>query len=107
MTSLCACAATASFAWIVPGDTTIPGGKPVIAVPGLTPRLPLLRVVGPVLVTAEPPSTRKLCAVPRMVGETAALLANCGKTSIITTRSAIVPNRVRNANCRRTVACEW
>src|SRR3954465_12057355 len=45
-------------------DTTMPGGKPVTAVPGLTPRSPVM-TLGPVLVTVEPPSTAKLCAVPR------------------------------------------
>ncbi len=62
VTSLCACKATASAAWVAP--FTVPGGKPVIAVPGLTPRSPV-SVVGPVLVTVEPPSTAKLSAVPR------------------------------------------
>ncbi len=57
-----ACNATASAAWIVP-PTTVPGGKPVIAVPGLTPRSPT-RTVGPVFVTVVAPSTAKLPAVP-------------------------------------------
>jgi len=35
----------------------------VIAVPGLTPRSPTT-MVGPVLVTVEPPNTAKVCAVP-------------------------------------------
>src|SRR5688500_7585622 len=42
----------------------MPGGKPVIDVPELTPRSPE-RVDGPVLVTVEPPSTAKCSAVPR------------------------------------------
>lgn len=62
LASFCAWAATESPACIVP--LTIPGGNPVTAVPGLTPRLPLT-VVGPVFVTALPPSTPKLPAVPR------------------------------------------
>src|SRR4051794_821937 len=56
-------AATASAAWIVPPVTT-PGGKPLTAEPGLTPRLPVTRV-GPVLVTVVPPRTAKLAAEPR------------------------------------------
>jgi hypothetical protein len=44
---------------------TRPGGKPVIAVPGLTPRSPTISV-GPVLVTVEAPKTAKLSAVPRV-----------------------------------------
>jgi hypothetical protein len=61
MTSLCACSATAFAAWVVP--VTVPGGKPVIAAPGLTPRFPVI-TLGPVLVTVEPPRTAKLWAVP-------------------------------------------
>ena len=34
-----------------------------MAVPGLTPKSPVM-TVGPVFVAAEPPSTAKLCAVP-------------------------------------------
>ncbi len=47
--SACACAATASAACWVPLVTT-PGGKPTIAVPGLTPPFPEM-FDGPVLVT--------------------------------------------------------
>lgn len=43
---------------------TIPGGKPVTELPGLTPRSSPT-VVSPVFVTADPPRTAKLCAVPR------------------------------------------
>ena len=42
---------------------TIPGGKPVIEVPGLTPKSPMT-TDGPVLVTAAAPRTAKLVAVP-------------------------------------------
>ena len=45
---------------------TTPGGKPVIAVPGLTPTSPTM-AVAPVLVTVDAPRTAKLCAVPSMV----------------------------------------
>jgi len=44
-----ACFAVASAAWMVPLFTS-PGGKPVTAVPGLTPRSPEM-IEGPVLVT--------------------------------------------------------
>ena len=59
-----AVAATASAAWMVPGATTIPGGNPVMALPGLTPRFPVM-TVGPVLVTVAPPRTAKEAAVPK------------------------------------------
>ena len=65
----CAPDATPSVWCTVP--LTMPGGKPVIAVPGLTPRSPLSRL-GPVLVTVLPASTAKLPAVPRPTGATAA-----------------------------------
>ncbi len=61
--SLWACAATASVVCIAPGGTTIPGGKPEIADPGLTPRSPLI-TLGPVLETALDARTAKLPAVP-------------------------------------------
>lgn len=49
-----ACAAAASFRWMVP--VTVPGGKPVTAPAGLTPRSPAT-TVGPVLVIAVLAST--------------------------------------------------
>src|SRR3990172_9214042 len=52
----------ASAACVSP-PVTLPGGKPVIALPGLTPRSPKM-VVGPVLVTVWPPRTAKLAAEP-------------------------------------------
>src|SRR5436305_4759117 len=63
--SFWACMATASLLWIAP-PTMTPGGKPVTALPGLTPTLPLT-VVAPVLVTVDPPRTPKFCAVPREI----------------------------------------
>lgn len=42
---------------------TWPGGKPVTALPGLTPRSARI-VLGPVLVTVEAPRTAKLDAAP-------------------------------------------
>jgi hypothetical protein len=68
--SVCAWSATASAAWMVP--PTVPGGKPVIAVPGLTPRSPP-SVVAPVFVTVCPPRTEKLLAVPMGTAVAAAL----------------------------------
>ena len=69
--SACACWASASALWMVPLLTT-PGGNPVTAVPGLTPRSPLIDE-GPVLVTVEPASTAKLEAVPRPTAVASAL----------------------------------
>src|SRR3569623_217221 len=56
-----AVAAVGSPACWVP--TSVPGGKPVTAVLGLTPRSPVTEV-GPVFVTVEPASTAKFPAVP-------------------------------------------
>ena len=58
-------AAVASPACVVP--FTVPGGNPVTAVPGLTPRSPVT-VVAPVLVTVEPARTAKSAADPRATG---------------------------------------
>ncbi len=57
---------------------TVPGGNPVIAVPGLAPRSPV-RTVAPVLVTAEPPRTAKVAADPRdaAVGHCAVTTVSC------------------------------
>src|ERR1044071_1387524 len=61
----CAWPAAASAASIVP--FTIPGGNPVTAVPGLSPRFPLT-VVAPVLVTVDAPKTANVPADPRATG---------------------------------------
>lgn len=42
----------------------VPGGKPVVVVPGETPRSPVMTVL-PVLVTVEAPSTPKVAASPK------------------------------------------
>ena len=47
--------------------TTSPGGNPVTALPGLTPRSPVIEVA-PVLVTVEPARTTKSAAAPRTTG---------------------------------------
>ncbi len=79
-------AATASAAWITP-LLTIPGGKPVTAVPGLTPTSPLM-TEGPVLVTVDPARTAKLSAVPRpTVGSAAA--AGPTPTTVIVSATAV------------------
>src|SRR5665213_2820389 len=44
------------------GGVSAPGGNPVTADPGLSPRFPPVRMVGPVFVTVDPASTRKLAA---------------------------------------------
>ncbi len=59
--SVCAFCASASAEWITP--FTVPGGKPVTEVPGLTPTFPVM-VLGPVFVTDWPPRTAKLSASP-------------------------------------------
>src|ERR1035441_2757859 len=51
--------------------TTIAGGNPVMALPGLTPTLPLT-TEGPVLVTVEAPNMVKVPADPRVTGNWAA-----------------------------------
>jgi hypothetical protein len=62
--SVCACNATASAACMTPvPGVIIPGGKPVTAVPGLTPTSPEI-TEGPVLVTVWPANTAKDVAVP-------------------------------------------
>ncbi len=83
----CACAATASAECCDP--FTRPGGNPVTAVPGLTPRSPEI-ADGPVLVTCWPASTAKLAAVPS--GTAVAALADPLNTTISTdVNSAIAP----------------
>src|SRR2546429_9172952 len=58
----CAWAAAGSPAWIVP--LTVPGGNPVTAVPGLSPRSQLTGVA-PVLVTGAPAWHVNVLAAPR------------------------------------------
>ena len=84
-----ACKATASAAWMVP--LTMPGGKPGTAVPGMTPRSPLI-VVGPVLVTVWPARTPKLSAVPRPTGGCAAsaALVRSARAATETTRDSTI-----------------
>jgi hypothetical protein len=83
----CACAATASAAWI--GPFTVPGGNPVTAEPGLTPRSPFT-TEGPVLVTVEPASTAKLLAVPRPTGDGPAFAVRGLRTSTPQARTSMM-----------------
>src|SRR5665213_678703 len=62
---------------------TVPGGNPVTAAPGLTPRSPRI-VDGPVFVTVVPATTAKLAAVPRPTGACAA----CATPPVATTAAA-------------------
>jgi hypothetical protein len=68
--SLCAVNATASATCSAP--RRMPGGKPVTAVPGLTPRSSA-STEAPVFVTVWPASTEYLAAVPRSTLASAAL----------------------------------
>src|SRR6185503_5170136 len=70
--SSCAWAAVGSAAWIAP--LTMPGGNPVTAVPGLSPRSPLT-MLKPVLVTVEPPRTANVAADPSTTGGRPAAVA--------------------------------
>src|ERR1044072_39564 len=60
--SSCAWAAAASAAWVVP--LTVPGGNPVTAVPGLSPRSPLTGVAS-VVGTGEAARTANVESDPR------------------------------------------
>ena len=63
--------AVPSATWVVPEDC-IPGGNPVIEVPGEIPMSPPI-VVAPVLVMALPANTAKVEAVPRLTVAVAAM----------------------------------
>src|SRR5438105_10633063 len=82
----CAWAAAGSPAWIAP--LTIPGGNPVTAVPGLSPRSPLT-LVAPVLVTVEPARTANVVAAPRATGACPAGVAPVVKLQLKSVASAL------------------
>src|SRR5688572_1042559 len=82
----CAWAAAGSPAWIVP--LTVPGGNPVTAVPGLSPRSPLT-LVAPVLVTVEPARTANVLAAPRATGACPAGVAAVVKLQLKSVGSAL------------------
>ncbi len=86
--------ATASAACTVP-LITVPGGNPVTALPGLTPRFPLM-MLAPVLVTVVPARTPKLPAVPRP-GAVAASAGACVATSRATVAAATAPAPMADA----------
>src|SRR4051812_15240318 len=87
-----ACAATASPGCSVP-PVTIPGGKPVIAVPGLTPTSPVTSV-WPVLVTVDAPSTANVRDEPS---------AGCARALVATSTR---PARTSNGSRRSREALE-
>jgi hypothetical protein len=76
--SLWACSAGASAECFTPPNT--PGGKPLIAVPGLTPTL-ASNVLGPVFVTLWPARTEYADAVPSSTGAGPAAPAGAGSAS--------------------------
>jgi hypothetical protein len=89
--SVRAWAATASVTCCEP--FTVPGGKPVTAVPGLKPRSPLT-TVGAVFVTVEPARTAKGSAVPRGTDVAArALLADASATATASNSSGLLVQR--------------
>jgi hypothetical protein len=102
-----ACAPTASAAWIVP--LTVPGGNPVTAVPGETPRFPVT-VVPPVLVTVEPARTANGAAVPSSTGAGPAAYAIGAAASMPRARVTNMPAESGNLAPRTrvfTVAPLW
>src|SRR5688572_28861010 len=102
----CAWAATGSPAWIIP--LTVPGGNPVTAVPGLSPRSPLT-LVAPVLVTVEPARTANVLAAPRATGAcpaAAAAVVSAGIANPNTrAKAAVTPGKltVRGGKVKLTV----
>src|ERR1700722_6426234 len=103
-------AATPSALCIVP-LLTMPGGNPVTAVPGLTPRSPLM-LLGPVLVTVVPARTAKLPAVPRPTGAVAAMagweamnMAMAPAAATVRRASQAEPGRRRRGRLPMSVIC--
>src|SRR4051794_35221264 len=72
----------------------MPGGNPVTAEPGETPRLPVT-LVGPVFVTVEPPRMAKFCAVPRGIW---------AKADEGVKRNAAIPRIARRLKCVRVMS---
>lgn len=60
---------------ITAGATSVPGGNPVTALPGLSPTFPPVIMVGPVLVTVEPARITKFAADPKGTAVWQALVA--------------------------------
>ena len=74
----------------------------MIALPGLTPTLPLI-TLGPVLVTVEPANTPKLVAVPRLgacawLGEIMPTASPATEVDAVTKARNATPARSRRAN---------
>src|SRR5688572_7643345 len=84
--SACAWAPAGSPAWIVP--LTVPGGKPVTAVPGLSPRSPLT-VDAPVLVIVDAARTANVLAAPSETGVWPAAVAAVVKLQTKSAASAL------------------
>jgi hypothetical protein len=76
---------------------TSPGGKPVTALSGLTPRSPEM-TEGPVLVTVVPANTAKDVAVPNTTSGLAADTAGVPPAPPQTTMAALVPSARRTAS---------
>jgi hypothetical protein len=68
---------------------SVPGGKPVAALPGLKPKLPLI-MLEPVFVIVDPASTAKLPAVPRPTDACAVFTG----TAIITNSNNVSSNGI-------------
>jgi hypothetical protein len=78
---------------------TCPGGKPVTALPGLTPRSPEM-IEGPVLVTVEPANTAKDVAVPSPTGAWAADAVHLPESAPKIVKAAAVTTANATANRR-------
>src|SRR5450759_4109823 len=86
-----ACAESVTVRWLP--WVTVPGGKPVTEVPGLTPRSPEMTEL-PVLVTSLPASTEKDVAVPNPTdGWAAAWALNGSATSSPRAATDAIPRR--------------
>src|SRR5579859_1800778 len=66
----------------------MPGGKPVIDVPGLSPTFPM-KTPGPVLVSVELARATKLAAEPRLGATAAGRARALGGGPLATTKSAV------------------
>jgi len=75
---------------------TVPGGKPVTAVPGLTPKSPET-IEFPLFVTVLPANTAKDVAFPKSTGGWAAWALSGSATSSPTAATDATPKRTREA----------
>ena len=74
----------------------------MIAVPGLNPRSPL-RLLGPVLVTVDPPSTEYVATVPNTTGSSAA--SDGDGTDISPTNNSVLPAATSPPTALHRVLC--